>query len=106
MMSHFAQARQGRGPRLGKAARPAFLLISAAAVAHSQYFYPRPAPVQTAPAEAVTPIRRIVEAHSEERITVKVVVKPGLEDTEERTVRLLRRMREIGRRVLREERGQ
>jgi hypothetical protein len=43
----------------------------------------------------------------DQRIAVKVVLKPGLEEADsERTIRLLRRMREIGRRMLREERGQ
>jgi hypothetical protein len=42
MMSRFSQAVQGRGARLPKTVKPAFLLISAAAVAYSSAFYPCP----------------------------------------------------------------
>jgi hypothetical protein len=51
-------------------------LISAAAVAHSAYFYSMVrSPVRTMPAENLTPIPRMVmvKAHSQERITVKRV---------------------------------
>ena len=108
MMSRFAQAARGKGPRHPRTVSPAFLLISAAAVAYSGYFYPqvRLGPVRAAAAQTVTPIRRMVEANPDERITVSVIRLSDIPASDEHTVRLLRRMREIGRRVLREERGQ
>jgi hypothetical protein len=48
----------------------------------------------------------MVEANPDERITVSVIRLSDIPASDEHTVRLLRRMREIGRRVLREERGQ
>jgi hypothetical protein len=86
--------------------------VIGAGIVVSQLLYPSVRPVETAiprTAESVLEIskssRRTLPA--DQRIEVKVTLMPGTERADrERTMRLLRRMREIGRRVLREERGQ
>jgi hypothetical protein len=98
-MSRFAEARKGRGPRYPKAGKAVLGCLVGVGIAYSQLLYPEVRPVEK-------PIRRIAES-VDQRIEVKVTLKAGMEGPDrERTVRLLRRMREIGRRVLREERGQ
>jgi hypothetical protein len=78
------------------------------AVVYSQLLYPKVRPVERT-AESVVEISKSARRtfSADQRIKVKVTLKPGTEGADsERTVRLLRRMREIGRRVLREERDQ
>jgi hypothetical protein len=109
MAARFAKPRRGKIPLYPKTGRAAFYgcLIG---IGVSSLFYPqiradlgRPAGVEQFRAGSAK-----ITALDEARITVKVVLKPGPEeaDSEQHTIRLLRRMREIGRRVLREERAQ
>jgi hypothetical protein len=110
MMSRFNQPLQGKGARHPKTVRPAFFVIGA--VVYSQLFYASVRPVETPiprTAEGVLEISKSARRtfSADQRIEVKVTLMPGTEGADsEHTVRLLRRMREIGRRVLREERGQ
>jgi hypothetical protein len=108
MMSRFAQARQGtEGSRLPKIVRPAFL-IGAAAVAYSQYFYPRPTlkcgvdaaislrPTLVRAPATVTPIRRAAEA--DERVAVMAMRGQEGPEAEARLTSGLKLLIEIGRR--------
>jgi hypothetical protein len=95
MTARFAhQPAQGKGPRLPKTVRPAFLLIGAA-ITYSQYFYApqvRLEPVHVTAAQTVAPIR----STADERIAIAAVRGANGPVAEQRLTEFMKLLIEIG----------